>query len=344
MAGLTKVFVGNLSFTTKEPELASEFAAAGKVVNANIITRGPRSLGYGFVEFATEQEAQNAVKVMDKKEVQGRQVNVELARPQDEIKKKEEQEQKSSTRGSSRGGRGGFRGRGRGRGRRTFRRRDQVGEENKQTSPQQGGKTEKPSTNNNNNEGGEKKEKKPKQPREKKVNENREESKTTLFVANLPFSLDDAAFGKFITDLTLKFKTAHVVTKRNGRSKGYGFVEFDTHEDQQKALQAIDKKEVEGRPLSVKVALTEPPKAEEKKDEKKDEKKEEKKDEKKEPVKKEEKKDEKPATKETKKEDKPAQKETKKEEKKETAKSPQVDKKETKPAAKETKSPQQQKK
>jgi len=48
-----------------------------------------------------------------------------------------------------------------------------------------------------------------------------------------------------------------VVVKRNQRSKGFGFVEFKNAEDQQKALQAMDKKEVAGRALIVKIALTE---------------------------------------------------------------------------------------
>lgn len=88
---------------------------------------------------------------------------------------------------------------------------------------------------------------------------NREESKTTLFVANLPFGLDDEGFAKVVGELGIKAKTAHVVKKRNGRSKGYGFVEFDTEADQRKALDGLNKKSVEGRELSVKIALTERP-------------------------------------------------------------------------------------
>jgi len=84
----TKVFVGNLSFQIKDTELATEFGAAGKVIGANIITRGPRSLGYGFVEMDSEQDADNAVKVMNKKEINGRPINVEIAKPQDETKER----------------------------------------------------------------------------------------------------------------------------------------------------------------------------------------------------------------------------------------------------------------
>jgi RNA recognition motif-containing protein len=57
----------------------------------------------------------------------------------------------------------------------------------------------------------------------------------------------------------LTFKGAHVVIKKNGRSKGFGFIEFENEGDQQKALNALNNKEVDGRALVVKVALTESP-------------------------------------------------------------------------------------
>jgi len=93
----------------------------------------------------------------------------------------------------------------------------------------------------------------------------REESKTTLFVANLPFALDDEGFAKVVTELGVKPTTAHVVKKRNGRSKGYGFVEFENEADQKKALDGLNKKVVDERELSVKVALTEQARGEEEK-------------------------------------------------------------------------------
>jgi len=137
----TKVFVGNLSFKTTEAQLAQEFKAAGTVVSANIITRGPRSLGYGFVELENEEDAKNSVKVMNKKEIDGRQINVEVAKPREEEPQSEEGQQGNSQnfRGRGRGGfRGGFRGsfRGRGRGfsspKQSFRPRNQ--EEGSQTT------------------------------------------------------------------------------------------------------------------------------------------------------------------------------------------------------------------
>lgn len=69
--------------------------------------------------------------------------------------------------------------------------------------------------------------------------------------------MTDDTFGKVFSEASLKFKSAHVVSKRNGRSKGFGFVEFDTEDDQKKAIQAINGKQVDGRELILKVALTE---------------------------------------------------------------------------------------
>jgi len=242
----TKCFVGNLSFSTAESQLAKEFEVAGKVISANIITRGPRSLGYGFVEFDSEEDAQNAVRLLNKKEIDGRQVNVEVAKAREEGQERGSSSPRGS-RGGPRGGggggggrgRGGFRGRGgstRGGGR--FRRRSASEDEGEE---KQGGT------------------RRPRGPRpsrfEEKKEDNRTPSKTTLFVANLPFSLDDDGFAKVFKDHSLAFKSAHVVKKKTGRSKGFGFVEFDNEKDQQKALSEINNKPVDGRELVVKVAL-----------------------------------------------------------------------------------------
>lgn len=54
---------------------------------------------------------------------------------------------------------------------------------------------------------------------------------------------------------------AHVITLRNGKSKGYGFVEFETEAEQQKALLEMNNAVVEERPLAVKIALNLPEEA-----------------------------------------------------------------------------------
>jgi len=253
----TKVFVGNLDFKTKESELAKEFAVAGKVISANIITRGPRSLGYGFVEMDSEEDAKKAVELLNKKEVDGRPINVEVAKPREELQeqKAQQQAQQQQTGGEQvapRGGRGGARGargtrgtrgtRGGARGTRGGRGGARGGRGGAQTGqqPQQ-------------------QQAQPQQPQQqKKEQEPRTPSKTTLFVANLPFAVDDEGFGKILKDNNLAFKLAKVVRNaRSKRSKGFGFIEFDNEADQQKALAALNNKQVDGRELAVKVALTE---------------------------------------------------------------------------------------
>jgi len=260
----TKVFVGNLSFNTKENELAKEFEVSGKVISGNIITRGPRSLGYGFVEMDSEQDAENAIKLLNKKEIDGRPINVEVAKPREEGSTSPRSGPNTSSRGSPRGGRGG-RGRGfgflggnRGMNRR-FRRRDGSGSDEEGEEQQQQGERRRGGFRGRGGEGrgrgrgsG--------SPRSQKRDDRpdtRAPSQTTLFVANLPFSLDDDGFAKVLKDQNLAFKSAHVVKKKSGRSKGFGFVEFDNQGDQQKSLNALNNKQVDGRELVVKVALTE---------------------------------------------------------------------------------------
>jgi len=243
----TKVFVGNLAFSTKEPELAAAFQAAGKVIGANIITRGPRSLGYGFVEMESEEDARKAVELMNKKELNGRQINVEVAKPQLENKEREK-----PTPQENGGGGGGDAVRPVRRRRPPRRRRPSADEEDKQeveTSEDKGEGEGRRRPRRRNAPNGQR----------RVAEEAKEESKSTLFVANLPFSLDDDGFAKIVIELGLKPKSAHVVKKRNGRSKGYGFVEFEAEADQKKALDGLNKKSVDGRELSVKIALTEQP-------------------------------------------------------------------------------------
>lgn len=75
----SKVFIGNLPFKTRESDLVACFEAAGQVVNANIVTRDGRSLGYGFVEYANPEAALQAIDLFDKKDFDGRVINVELS-------------------------------------------------------------------------------------------------------------------------------------------------------------------------------------------------------------------------------------------------------------------------
>lgn len=78
-----KLYVGGLSYNTTESTLRDKFSEAGTVESANVITdkMTGRSKGFGFVEMSTDEEAQKAVEMFNGKELDGRTVTVNEARP-----------------------------------------------------------------------------------------------------------------------------------------------------------------------------------------------------------------------------------------------------------------------
>lgn len=78
-----KLFVGGLSYETAEATLKELFAQAGTVESATVIVDklSGRSKGFGFVEMSSEEEAQKAVEMFNGKEIDGRKVTVNEARP-----------------------------------------------------------------------------------------------------------------------------------------------------------------------------------------------------------------------------------------------------------------------
>jgi len=79
----TKLYVGNLSYKITEDAFRDAFAQAGTVEEAIIITDkfSGRSKGFGFVTMATEEEAQAAIEMWNEKELDGRNIIVNEARP-----------------------------------------------------------------------------------------------------------------------------------------------------------------------------------------------------------------------------------------------------------------------
>ena len=81
-----KLYVGNLSFNTTENDLQDAFAAHGTVVEANLMmdrmTNRPR--GFGFVTMSTPEEAQKAIDAMNGRDLDGRPLTVNVARPREE--------------------------------------------------------------------------------------------------------------------------------------------------------------------------------------------------------------------------------------------------------------------
>lgn len=78
-----KLYVGGLSYNTTEATLKDAFSAAGTVESAAIIIdrMTNRSKGFGFVEMATEEEAQKAIEMLNGKELDGRTLTVNEAKP-----------------------------------------------------------------------------------------------------------------------------------------------------------------------------------------------------------------------------------------------------------------------
>jgi len=81
-----KLYVGNLSFNTTENDLHDAFAAFGTVTEANLMmdrmTNRPR--GFAFITMSTDEEAQKAIDGLNGKDLGGRAITVNVARPREE--------------------------------------------------------------------------------------------------------------------------------------------------------------------------------------------------------------------------------------------------------------------
>src|SRR5437879_8193574 len=96
-----KIYVGNLSFQMTENDLNDLFTEFGNVESAQIITDRDtgRSKGFGFVQMTDDEAAKKAIERFNGKEVNGRALTVNEARPMER--------RDSGPRGSGGGGRGG---------------------------------------------------------------------------------------------------------------------------------------------------------------------------------------------------------------------------------------------
>lgn len=81
----TKLFVGSLPYSVDDAQLAEIFAEAGTVEEAKVIIDRDmnRSKGFGFVTMSSEEEAKKAIDTINGKEVAGRTITVNEARPQE---------------------------------------------------------------------------------------------------------------------------------------------------------------------------------------------------------------------------------------------------------------------
>ncbi|KAF9309346.1 hypothetical protein BG000_003619, partial [Podila horticola] len=240
-------------------------------LKANIITRGTRSLGYGFVAYETLAQAEAAAAAYNKTELGGREINVEVAKPKVErpaatpkerAPKKEKAPREAAPASNEdesdvkpRTGRAA-----RSRSNRKSGSRNKTRNEGEEGTADESPKDES-------------KESRPKRTRARKSGRkegNGESpastpaaprtvgppSKTTVFVANLPFAMEDDGLKALFAEF--KVASAHVVRRRgSGRSKGFGFVELVDEAEQQNVIEKMKDAQADGRELVIKVALSE---------------------------------------------------------------------------------------
>jgi len=275
-----KVFAGNLAYSTTDEGLKTFFAPfQSEILSAQVILRGTRSAGYGFVALSSAEAAQKAVEALDKKELDGRPVIVEIAKPTEQ-KDQEKKEKKAKRRPGRRGSKAvpGEVSEAEANGDVT--KADAPAGTDEAAKPKKKKKksARKPKAAKAEGEGaaavpaeGEAAEKE-KKARPKKARAPRptrpagedpvgEPSKTMLFVANLGFNIDDAGLSALFTEAGINVTSARIVRRRWGtprRSKGYGFVDVGSEEEQKKAIEALQGKDVGGRQIAVKVAVNTP--------------------------------------------------------------------------------------
>eukprot|EP00249_Psilotum_nudum_P009667 c2207_g1_i1 orf=252-1253(-) len=260
-----RLYIGNLAYATTEEELKQFFS--GYDVESTSIPVNPRTnrpVGYAFVDLKSADEAQKAIDNLSGKEILERKVSVQLARKPDETKEEGADKLKRPS-GRGRGGR--TRGRG-GRGAASTRGgkvdvaapdavqeplplTDTTNEANQ--APSADGKT-----------------RAPRQPKQRGPPEDGIASTTKVMVANLPYDLREEklkelfdAYEPVSAKIALRPIPRFMVKKLQARGearkgRGFGFVTLASEEQQKKAVEEMNGKEIEGREIAVKVAIDSP--------------------------------------------------------------------------------------
>jgi len=279
-----KVFAGNLAYSTDEVQLRQFFSSFESDILALQLMQRPYrregNAGYGFVSFKSDEAADKAVAELNTKELDGRQVVVERARPIDPTKERKPRRKFSGRRGSKAvpgeateaNGAAPATAEGAANGALT----DGEGAAKKKKKRTNKKKTKKPVAEGDAAEGeahaapadgaatGEEKTRKPRKPkaprRPRPERGPGEPSKTVLFVANLAFSVDEEQLSEFFSSNGAPVKSARVVRRPfgNKRSKGYAFVDVGDEEEQQRAIAAVQGKTLAEREVTVKVAVDRP--------------------------------------------------------------------------------------
>ncbi|KAM0321694.1 hypothetical protein ACHAQA_009933 [Verticillium albo-atrum] len=281
-----RLYIGNLAYATTEGELKEFFK--GYLVESVSIPKNPRTdrpVGYAFVDLSTPTEAERAISELSGKEILERKVSVQLARkPEPAGEKAEAANGEAAGEGNRR--RPSGRGRGRGRGGRGARSgRDGNQEEGAEaaapveaaaatTTEAQplGDVTNKDLTADSAKN---KESRPPRERRERGPPADGIASKTKVMVANLPYDLTEEklkelfdAYQPSSAKIALRPIPRFMIKKLQARGeprkgRGFGFVTLASEELQQKAVNEMNGKEIEGREIAVKVAIDSPDKTDE---------------------------------------------------------------------------------
>ncbi|KAF7352921.1 RNA-binding domain-containing protein [Mycena venus] len=264
-----KVFAGNLAYSTTDEGLKTFFAP----VSSDIIS--------------AQRPPKKAVEALDKKELDGRQVIVEVAKPSEQ-KDKEKKEKKAKRRPGRRGSKAvpgevseaeangdapkaddAAAAPESGEAAKPKKKKKKAAKKPKAKEGEEGAPAAAPAEGEAAPADGAapkktprvRKPKTPRPPRPAGEDPVGEQSKTMLFVANLGFNIDDAGLSALFTDAGIAVTSARIVRRRWGqprKSKGYGFVDVGGEEEQKKAIEALQGKEVGGRAIAVKIAVNTP--------------------------------------------------------------------------------------
>jgi RNA recognition motif-containing protein len=106
----TRLYVGNLAYSSTEGDLEELFQKAGTIVKCELMLDKftSRSRGFAFVEMGTHEEANKAVEMFNEQDLQGRNLRVNIAKPREE--RAPRRDGGGSGGGSGGGGRGGYSG------------------------------------------------------------------------------------------------------------------------------------------------------------------------------------------------------------------------------------------
>jgi RNA recognition motif-containing protein len=242
--------------------------------------RGTRSKGYGFIALASKEAAEKAINLLNTKELDGREVMVELAKPSDQ-KDKDKKERKPKRRPGRRGGKAvpgevteseanGEAGKSEvptdaaaGDAAKPKRKKKQTSRKSK---PKAEGDTANAAATDGEGTSEAKKTARRKGTTARTPRPSRpagedpagEPSQTMLFVANLGFNIDEAGLAALFTEAGIEVNSTRIIRRRWGqprRSRGYGFVDVGSESEQKKAIDALSGKEVGGRAISVRIAV-----------------------------------------------------------------------------------------